>query len=43
MGRTESAIHGLHHRGRRAFQKTLTQLDSTPSTRATSRHLAIAS
>ena len=34
MGRTESAIHGLHHRGRRAFQRTLTQLDSTPSTLA---------
>jgi RNA polymerase sigma-70 factor (ECF subfamily) len=34
MGRTESAIHGLHHRGRRAFQRTLTELDSTPSTRA---------
>lgn len=32
MGRTESAIHGLHHRGRRAFQRALTQLDSTPST-----------
>jgi RNA polymerase sigma-70 factor (ECF subfamily) len=42
MGRTESSIHGLHHRGRRAFQRTLTQLDSTPSTRA-SRHLAVAS
>jgi RNA polymerase sigma-70 factor (ECF subfamily) len=34
MGRTESAIHGLHHRGRRAFQRTLTQLDSTPSIQA---------
>jgi RNA polymerase sigma-70 factor (ECF subfamily) len=42
MGRTESAIHGLHHRGRRAFQRTLTELDSTPSTRAASRHLAVA-
>ena len=39
MGRTESAIHGLHHRGRRAFQRKLTQLDSTPSTRRTSRGL----
>ena len=43
MGRTESAIHGLHHRGRRALQQTLTQLDSTPSTRAASRPLAVAS
>jgi RNA polymerase sigma-70 factor, ECF subfamily len=42
MGRTESAVHGLHHRGRRAFQRTLTQLDSTPSTRGSSRNLAIA-
>lgn len=43
MGRTEGSIHGLHHRGRRAFQRTLTQLDSTPSTRDTSRQLAVAS
>jgi RNA polymerase sigma-70 factor, ECF subfamily len=42
IGRTESAVHGLHHRGRRAFQKTLTQLDSTPATRGTSRDLAVA-
>jgi RNA polymerase sigma-70 factor, ECF subfamily len=41
MGRTESAIHGLHHRGRRTFQRALTELDSTPSTRAGSRHLAV--
>jgi RNA polymerase sigma-70 factor (ECF subfamily) len=39
MGRTESAIHGLHHRGRRAFQRKLTQLDSTPSIRRTSHGL----
>jgi RNA polymerase sigma-70 factor, ECF subfamily len=43
MGRTESAIHGLHHRGRRALQRTLTQLDSTPATRAASGQLAAAS
>lgn len=43
MGRTESAIHGLHHRGRRAVQRTLTELDSTPSTRAASHELAVAS
>jgi len=42
MGRTESAIHGLHHRGRRAFQRTLTQLDSTPSIRPASPPLAAA-
>jgi RNA polymerase sigma-70 factor, ECF subfamily len=39
MGRTESAIHGLHHRGRRALQRELTLLDSTPSTRGGSREL----
>jgi RNA polymerase sigma-70 factor, ECF subfamily len=33
MGRTESSIHGLHHRGRRALQKELARLDSTPHTR----------
>ena len=43
MGRTESAIHGLHHRGRRALQRELTQLESTPSTRATKRHLSVVS
>ena len=42
MGRSESSIHGLHHRGRRAFQQTLIQLDAAPSTQAP-RHLAIAS
>ena len=35
MGRTESSIHGLHHRGRRALQRELERLDSTPSTRGT--------
>jgi RNA polymerase sigma-70 factor (ECF subfamily) len=34
MGRTESSIHGLHHRGRRTLQRELQLLDSTPSTRA---------
>jgi RNA polymerase sigma-70 factor, ECF subfamily len=33
MGRTESSIHGLHHRGRRALQQELARLDSTPLTR----------
>ena len=33
MGRSEGSIHGLHHRGRRALQRELTRLDSTPYTR----------
>jgi RNA polymerase sigma-70 factor, ECF subfamily len=33
MGRTESSIHGLHHRGRRALQRELARLESTPHTR----------
>lgn len=37
MGRTESSIHGLHHRGRRALRRELTLLDSTPSTRSAGR------
>jgi hypothetical protein len=32
MGRSESSIHGLHHRGRRALQAELTNRDSAPST-----------
>jgi RNA polymerase sigma-70 factor, ECF subfamily len=32
MGRTESSIHGLHHRGRRALQAELASRDSAPST-----------
>jgi RNA polymerase sigma-70 factor (ECF subfamily) len=32
MGRSESSIHGLHHRGRRALQKELRRLGSAPST-----------
>ncbi len=31
MGRTESSIHGLHHRGRRALQEELSRLGSSPS------------
>ena len=42
MGRTESSIHGLHHRGRRALQRELTLLGSTPSTRSTGRELIAA-
>jgi RNA polymerase sigma-70 factor (ECF subfamily) len=33
MGRTEGSIHGLHHRGRRALQRELERLESTPCTR----------
>ena len=33
MGRSESSIHGLHHRGRRALQRELRLLGSTPCTR----------
>jgi RNA polymerase sigma-70 factor (ECF subfamily) len=32
MGRTESSIHGLHHRGRRALQEELATRESAPST-----------
>jgi RNA polymerase sigma-70 factor (ECF subfamily) len=31
MGRSESSIHGLHHRGRKALQLELRRLDSAPS------------
>jgi RNA polymerase sigma-70 factor, ECF subfamily len=41
MGRTEGSIHGLHHRGRRALQRELQRLDSTPYTRG-SQQLAAA-
>jgi RNA polymerase sigma-70 factor, ECF subfamily len=32
MSRSEGSIHGLHHRGRRALQRELTRLESTPCT-----------
>lgn len=35
MGRSESSIHGLHHRGRRALQEELRRLESAPATAAT--------
>ena len=35
LGRTEGSIHGLHHRGRRALQRELERLQSTPCTRET--------
>jgi RNA polymerase sigma-70 factor (ECF subfamily) len=34
LGRTESSIHGLHHRGRRALQRELIALETSPSTRS---------
>jgi RNA polymerase sigma-70 factor (ECF subfamily) len=37
MGRSESSIHGLHHRGRRALQDELRRLGSAPSTTARER------
>ncbi len=32
IGRTESSVHGLHHRGRRALQRELLRLDVAPAT-----------
>ncbi len=34
LGRTESSIHGLHHRGRRALQRELRRLGAVPQTLA---------
>lgn len=34
MHRTESAVHGLHHRGRQAMQRELTRLGAAPRTRS---------
>jgi len=34
MGRTESSIHGLHHRARQALKSELMALDCGPSARA---------
>lgn len=34
MGRSESSIHGLHHRGRLALQRELADLDCAPVARA---------
>jgi RNA polymerase sigma-70 factor (ECF subfamily) len=33
MGRTEASIHGLHHRGRVALRRELTELDCAPVAR----------
>jgi RNA polymerase sigma-70 factor (ECF subfamily) len=32
LGRSESSIHGLHHRGRRALRQEIARLGSAPST-----------
>jgi RNA polymerase sigma-70 factor (ECF subfamily) len=40
MGRSEGSIHGLHHRGRRALQRELERLESTPFTRRAPRLVA---
>ena len=43
LGRSENSIHGLHHRGRRALQSRLRELDGAPVTmpgRATRRAAA---
>ena len=32
LGRTENSVHGLHHRGRRALQQELRQLECAPVT-----------
>jgi len=37
MGRSESSIHGLHHRGRRALQRELRRLGSAPATSESAR------
>jgi RNA polymerase sigma-70 factor (ECF subfamily) len=38
-GRTESSVHGLHHRGRRALRDELIRMDAAP---LTARHVAAA-
>lgn len=42
MGRSESSVHGLHHRGRRALQRELARLDSAPLTRSAGYELTAA-
>lgn len=34
LGRSESSVHGLHHRGRRALQQELRRLEAAPSVAA---------
>jgi RNA polymerase sigma-70 factor, ECF subfamily len=33
LGKTEAAVHGLHHRGRNAFKANLRELGATPETK----------
>jgi RNA polymerase sigma-70 factor (ECF subfamily) len=35
LGRTESSVHGLHHRGRRALRDALVRMESAPLTAGT--------
>jgi RNA polymerase sigma-70 factor (ECF subfamily) len=42
LGRTNSSVYGLHHRGRRALCAELERLDSRPLTASRGRHLAVA-
>ena len=37
MGRTESSIHGLHHRARRALSRELIRVECAPTTRTANR------
>ena len=38
LGRSESAVHGLHHRGRNAMKKELERLGSAPAVTVRRRH-----
>jgi RNA polymerase sigma-70 factor, ECF subfamily len=40
LGRSKSSVHSLHHRGRRALQRELQQLESAPFTRSASHPVA---
>lgn len=40
LGKTESSVHGLHHRGRRALQLELSSLGSNPVTRSSTESAA---
>jgi RNA polymerase sigma-70 factor (ECF subfamily) len=37
LGKTENSVHGLHHRGRGALRRTLSELGAAPATSATRR------
>ena len=37
LGKSEGAVNGLHHRGRRTFKAALTQLDTVPTTAGAGR------